>query len=76
MLDAAEVNNRCTVAGGSFLESIPDGAHAYVLESIIHDWAGDSALRILRNVRTAMAHDGKQLLLEMVSRNALNSISG
>jgi hypothetical protein len=65
-LEAAGVASRCTVVGGSFLESVPDGGDAYVLKSIIHDWDEDSALRILGNVRTAMPRHGTLLLLEMV----------
>jgi hypothetical protein len=50
------------VISGSFLESVPGDGDAYPLKSIIHDWAEDSALRVLRNVRTAVASDGKVLL--------------
>jgi len=63
---AARVTQRCTLTGGSFFDSVPDGGDAYLLKTIIHDWKEDSALAILRNVRTAIAPDGKLLLLEMV----------
>ena len=66
LLDAAGVTSRCTVTGGSFFDSVPDGGDAYLLKTIIHDWDEDSALTILRNVRTAIAPGGKLLLLEMV----------
>jgi hypothetical protein len=66
VLDAAGVSSRCTVTGGSFFESVPEGGDAYLLKTIIHDWAEEAALSILRNVRTAIASDGKLLLLEMV----------
>jgi hypothetical protein len=65
-LDAAGVTQRCTVTGGSFFDSVPDGGDAYLLKSIIHDWDDASALTILRNVRAAIAADGKLLLLELV----------
>ncbi|MDT5326958.1 MAG: hypothetical protein QOF25_4110, partial [Mycobacterium sp.] len=65
-LDAAGVTQRCTVTGGSFFDSVPDGGDAYLLKSIIHDWDDASALTILRNVRAAIAPDGKLLLLELV----------
>lgn len=64
--EAAGVSGRATVTGGSFLETVPDGADAYVLKSIIHDWDDETALRILRNVRTAIADGGKLLLIEQV----------
>jgi hypothetical protein len=65
-LDAAGVTQRCTVTGGSFFDSVSNGGDAYLLKSIIHDWDDASALTILRNVRAAIAPDGKLLLLELV----------
>ncbi len=66
VLDAAGVSARSTVTGGSFFESVPEGGDAYLMKTIIHDWDEASALTILRNVRTAIAPDGKLLLMEMV----------
>lgn len=66
VLDAAGVSGRCAIEGGSFMESVPDGADAYVLKSIIHDWDDAMAEKILRNVRTAIASNGRLLLLEVV----------
>jgi O-methyltransferase domain/Dimerisation domain len=62
----ADVTERCTVAGGSFFESVPEGGDAYLMKAIIHDWKDDDALRILGNIRNAIATDGKLLLLESV----------
>jgi hypothetical protein len=70
------VANRATRENGSFLERVPDGADAYVLKNIIHDWNDDDALKILRNVRTAIAPDGKLLLLEMVLPDRASSFVG
>ncbi len=75
-LKAAGVADRCTREAGSFLERVPGGADAYVMKNIIHDWDDDSALTILRNVRTAIAPHGKLLLLEMVLPEQANSFSG
>jgi hypothetical protein len=66
LLDRAGVAARSTVTGGSFFDSVPEGGDAYILKTIIHDWEEASALTILRNVRTAIAPDGKLLLMEMV----------
>ena len=66
VLAEAGVASRCTVEGGSFMDSVPDGADAYVLKSIIHDWDDDVSEKILRNVRTAIAPNGRLLLLELV----------
>lgn len=65
-LEAAGVADRTRVAGGSFMESVPEGGDAYVMKNIIHDWSDDDAATILRNIRTAMAPGGKLVLLEMV----------
>jgi hypothetical protein len=66
LLDAAGVGDRCARVGGSFFESVPDGADAYVMKTVIHDWDDEEALAILRNVRTAIASGGKLLLFELV----------
>lgn len=66
VLSAAGVDARCTLAGGSFFESVPAGGDAYLMKSIVHDWDDDSSLAILRNVRTAIAPNGKLLLFELV----------
>ena len=66
VLAEAGVADRCAVEGGSFLDSVPDGADAYVLKSIIHDWDDGTAEKILRNVRNATAPNGRLLLLEAV----------
>jgi hypothetical protein len=65
-LDAAGVTERCTVTGGSLFEAVPDGADAYLLKTIIHDWDDEESLTILRNIRTVIATDGKLLLMELV----------
>lgn len=66
LLEAAGVAQRCTRTGGSFFESVPDGADAYLMKTVIHDWDDEKSLAILRNIRTAIAADGKLLLFEMV----------
>ena len=66
MLEASGVSDRITVTGGSFFESVPEGADAYLLKTIIHDWDEDSAVAILRNIRKAMAPHGTVALIEMV----------
>lgn len=64
--EAAGVQARVAVTGGSFMDSVPEGGDAYVMKNIIHDWQDDDAVRILRNIRTAIGAGGKLLLLEMV----------
>jgi SAM-dependent methyltransferase len=75
-LTAAGVAERASVTGGSFMESVPGGGDAYVMKNIIHDWTDDDAVTILRNIRTAMAPDGRLVLLEMVLPERANGFIG
>jgi SAM-dependent methyltransferase len=65
-IQAAGLAERCQVIGGSFFESVPEGADAYLLRHIIHDWDEAKSTRILKNIHRAMAPDGKLLVLESV----------
>ena len=62
----AGLGDRCRVEGGSFFESVPKGADAYILRHIIHDWDDQKSIQILRRCREAMASGGKVLVVESV----------
>ncbi|WP_067464473.1 methyltransferase [Nocardia amamiensis] len=66
ILSRAGVSDRCAIENGSFFDAVPTGADAYVLKNIVHDWADEPALRILRSVRDAIAPRGRLLLIECV----------
>lgn len=51
----AELGDRCTSAGGSFFEAVPEGGDAYLLKSVLHDWEDAEALAILRTCHAAGA---------------------
>jgi SAM-dependent methyltransferase len=57
---------RCSYIAGDFFDSVPEGADAYLLCGVIHDWDDDRAVAILRNCRRAMAKNGRVLLVDMV----------
>jgi hypothetical protein len=65
-LAAAGVAERCEVVGGDFFRCVPNGADAYLLKSVIHDWDDERSILILKNCRRAMSADGKLLLVERV----------
>lgn len=65
-----DVAARCQVVGGSFFDSVPGGADAYLLKGVIHDWPDDDAARILRNTRRAIRPNGTLLLIEGVVDSA------
>jgi len=66
ILESAGVSARCTVTGGSFFDSVPEGGDQYVLKTIIHDWDDDDSVTILRNVRSAIAPNGRLAVIELV----------
>lgn len=53
-LEKHGIVDRVKLVPGSFFESIPRGADAYVLKTVVHNWDDPDALRILKNVRAAM----------------------
>jgi O-methyltransferase domain/Dimerisation domain len=57
---------RCTAVPIDFFEAVPADADCYVLKQIVHDWNDQDALRILRNVRSAIGPDGRLLLIDIV----------
>jgi len=65
-MQASGVLERCQLVGGSFFESVPAGADAYVLRHIIHDWEEDKALAILRNCHRAMGPASRLLVIESI----------
>ncbi|QRN96637.1 methyltransferase [Archangium violaceum] len=65
-LEKSGVADRCTWLGGSFFESVPTGHDLYMMKMIIHDWADDQAVRILKSCRQAMRDDSKLLLIEQL----------
>jgi predicted O-methyltransferase YrrM len=58
--------DRAETVGGSFFETVPAAADAYVLSSILHDWNDVDATKILDTVRRAMHPAGKVLVVDMV----------
>jgi len=65
-LTAAGVADRCRFVEGSFFDSIPEGADAYLMRHIIHDWNDEQSVAILKNCRKAIGDDGRVLLVEAV----------
>ena len=65
-MEKAGVAERCEIVGGDFFAGVPAGADIYLMKHIIHDWAEDRALQILRHCHAAMPDNGKLLLVEIV----------
>jgi hypothetical protein len=69
-LRTGSVADRCEVVGADFFVSVPEGADAYIMKRIIHDWSDEDSLKILRNCRRAILPHGKLLLIEEVLKPA------
>jgi hypothetical protein len=57
---------RCAFVGGDFFDDVPAGGDLYTLLAILHDWGDDDAVRILSNVRAAMAPSARCLVVDAV----------
>jgi hypothetical protein len=68
VLERAGVESRCEIIGGSFFDVMPEGADAYLLKSVVHDWDDPTAMDLLRICRGAMAATGRVLVVEPIIR--------
>ncbi len=66
VLEREGVSGRVEKVSGDFFESVPEGADAYIMKHIIHDWDDERSTRILKNIHAAMNENGKVLLVEVV----------
>lgn len=67
-ITARGVAGRIEVEGGNFFNAVPQGADAYIMKYIMHDWTDDQCARILGHIRRAMAPGGRVLVVEHVIR--------
>src|SRR5580704_4164293 len=58
--------NRSALEAGSFFESVPAGADAYILKHIIHDWYDPKCVKILRHCRKGIRPGGRLLVVDQV----------
>ncbi len=58
------LEKRCSVIEGNFFESVPEGADAYLMRHVIHDWTDEQSVRILSNCRKVIPPHGRVLLVE------------
>lgn len=65
----AGVADRVTIEEGGHFDKLPAGADAYILKHILHDFTKPQCLTFLRNVRDAIAPDGKVLIIEYVLKD-------
>ncbi|QMU75162.1 hypothetical protein GXW83_04690 [Streptacidiphilus sp. PB12-B1b] len=63
-LTAAGLDQRVTVAPGSFFDPLPTGGDVYTLSRVLHNWDDEQAVAILRRVREAVPDHGRLLVFE------------
>jgi len=63
-LQGVSGTDRCEVVGGDFFTAVPDGADAYILRAILHDWEDAEATAILASCRQAIKAEGRLLVIE------------
>ncbi|MBK8452745.1 MAG: methyltransferase [Thiofilum sp.] len=67
---AGELGERLVFQGGSFFETVPQGADLYTIKHIIHDWNDELSVQLLRGCREAMSEQGRVLVIEQVVSDA------
>jgi hypothetical protein len=60
------IADRCQVIEGSFFETVPPGADAYLFRHIIHDWTDEQSVQILSHCRKVIPDSGRLLVVECV----------
>lgn len=68
ILQAAGVDDRCDVVGGSFFDPLPPGADAYLLKRTLYALGDRDARAVLERVADAMTADSRILLVEPLER--------
>jgi SAM-dependent methyltransferase len=63
-LAEAGLDDRSVFIAGDFFQSVPTGADAILMKSVIHDWNDEKSIRILRNCHKALSPGGPLLLVE------------
>ena len=66
VLQAAGVADRVTIVPGSFFDSVPAGADAYILRRVLHDWRDNECLAILGCIRRVIAPTARLLIIDCV----------
>jgi hypothetical protein len=66
LLDKRGVLSRVQLVPGSFFDTVPSGADAYVLKNILHDWDDARSLHILSVVRRAMQKGQRLVIAEAI----------
>ena len=75
-IESAGLTDRCELVAGDFFDAVPDGADAYMMRHIIHDWDDEKSLTILNNCHRTMSRSAKLLVVESVIPAGNESFGG
>ncbi|MEV6213083.1 methyltransferase [Kitasatospora sp. NPDC051914] len=66
VLEAAGIADRVDLVGGDFFDSVPQGADAYLLSMILHDWDDQQCVAVLGRIRQAMAPNARVIVIDAI----------
>jgi hypothetical protein len=67
--------DRAELVAGSFFDDVPGGGDVYVLARVLHNWADEHAVAVLRRVRQAMTDQARLIVLERFSSASGGSVT-
>ena len=67
----AGLGERAAFIAGDFFRSIPPGADALILKSVVHDWDDSRSVHLLKNCRAALPGHGTLILVERLMPDTL-----
>lgn len=64
VVKGARNHARLETRSGDFFQALPAGADAIIMKHILHDWADEQAVQILKNCAAALPEGGRVLVVE------------
>lgn len=65
-LEEQGVADRCQTVAGDMFKTVPEGGDLYIMSYIMADWDNESCLKIIKNIRNAIAKNGKLLIIDSI----------
>jgi hypothetical protein len=66
LIEERGLAGRCAFVEGDFFQSVPGGADAYLVKSIIHNWDDEHCIAILRQCHAAMSESSRLLIVDLI----------
>jgi len=65
-LASSPLKDRIKIVGGDFFKAVPEGGDLYLMKQILHDWGDEECVAILKNIRAAIANDGRLAVIDFL----------